>query len=326
MGSQLGGQLSGRSPGKRACRVEERRRGKHYARMSRKTRYLSPALLLLAGCSGLLLNPDADDGTAAVLPDDVRVASGALRSSTGCRMDYRLFSTDDAGKGETAGEDLVVLAHGFLRSQERMRDLAGALARSGVRVATLDFCNASPLDGGHVQNALDMQALAGRLGARRVVYAGFSAGGLAALIAARNDPAAIGVVTLDLVETQGLGVRAATGLGKPLLGLTGEPTNCNAMDNGRAVFAAADRARVQHIAGAGHCDFEAPSNRLCELLCQDPDRNTGGLRTQGSTQREQIIASATLAVHSLLDGDVRAWPAHETPRDNGPLEPNPRPA
>jgi pimeloyl-ACP methyl ester carboxylesterase len=282
--------------------------------MHRKTRYLLPALLLmLAGCSGLLLRPGADASVAAALPAGVSVAPGALRSASGCSIRYRLFSPADDGGHDTAGDDLVVLAHGFLRSQDQMRDLAVALARSGVRVATLDFCNASPWDGGHVQNALDMKSLARRLGARRVVYAGFSAGGLAAVIAARNDPAAIGVVTLDLVETQGLGVRAAKGLGKPLLGLTGEPTNCNALDNGRAVLAAADQARVQHIEGAGHCDFEAPSNRLCEMLCQDPDRDPGKRAANdqplpGPAQRQEIIASATLAVRSLLDGDPLAWP------------------
>lgn len=281
--------------------------------MCHKTRYLFPTLvLMLAGCSGLLLHPSPDADSAAALPKGVSMAPGALRSSTGCGIDYRLFSPP-GDKGVTAaGEDLVVLAHGFLRSQDQMQGLAAALARSGVRVATLDFCNATPWDGGHVQNSLDMQALAHRLDARRVIYAGFSAGGLAAVIAARNDPSAIGVVTLDLVDTQGLGVRAANSLGKPLLGLTGEPTNCNASDNGRAVFAAADQAHVKHIAGAGHCDFEAPSDRLCELICQDPDQENRNPNRQASTQRQQIIDSATRAVRALLDGDAHAWPAAGT--------------
>jgi len=263
-------------------------------------------LLLLAGCSGLLLRP-AHDRPEPRMPAGVEMTAGSIVSSTGCTLDYRVYAIGDANRN-----DLLMLAHGFLRSQERMQELAATLAASGVPVATLDFCNPRPWDGRHAQNALDMTALARSLGAKRVVYAGFSAGGLAALIAGRTDAGAIGVVTLDLVETQGLGVRAARGLDKPLLALAGEPTNCNALDNGRAVFAATDWARVQRIDGAGHCDFEAPTDQLCELLCSDPDADTP--HASGLDQRERIIASTTLAVHALFDGDILAWPAQAPPK------------
>lgn len=262
-------------------------------------------LLLLAGCSGLLLRP-ASETAEPRTPAGVEMTAGSIDSSTGCRLDYRLYDSDEADRA-----DLVVLAHGFLRSQEQMQELAATLAASGIRVATLDFCNPRPWDGRHAQNALDMIALARALDAKRVVYAGFSAGGLAAVIAGRTDNRAIGVVTLDLVETQGLGVRAAKGIDKPLLALAGDPTNCNALDNGRAVFAATDWARVQRIDGAGHCDFEGPTDQLCELVCSDPDGDSPS--SSNLDQRERIITSTTLAVHSLFDGNMLAWPA-QAPR------------
>ena len=293
--------------------------------MRTRIKYLLPALILLASCSGLMLTPASDDA-ASRLPAGVKIASGSIDSSTGCRLDYRLY----ARSGQDP-DDLVVLAHGFLRSQARMQTLAASLAADGTLVATLDFCNSSPWDGRHAQNGLDMVALARHLDARRVVYAGFSAGGLAAVIAGRADPNSIGVVTLDLVETQGLGVRAAKGLDKPLLALAGEPTNCNALDNGRVVVSATDWARVLRISGAGHCDFEAPTDRLCELICADPNAGPdatqeahiatsgaadGSRRQEIDTEtsaRERIIASTGLAVASLFDGDPLAWP-HPSPR------------
>ena len=295
--------------------------------MRTRIKCLLPALMLLASCSGLMLKPASDDA-APLLPPGVGITSGGIDSSTGCRLDYRVYRKD-AREGKDADDrtqDLVVLAHGFLRSQARMQTLAASLAADGTRVATLDFCNSSPWDGRHAQNGLDMVALARHLGARRVVYAGFSAGGLAAVIAGRADPNSIGVVTLDLVETQGLGVRAAKGLEKPLLALAGEPTNCNALDNGRAVVGATDWTRVQRIDGAGHCDFEAPTDRLCELICADPDAGTDaasradvaasraadGAGVQEiapeTSARERIIASTQLAVASLFEGDLLAWP------------------
>ncbi|NBC47257.1 MAG: alpha/beta hydrolase [Gammaproteobacteria bacterium] len=237
--------------------------------------------------------------------------TGTLRSATGCRLDFRLYKPNEHPTHDSPVEPatlearkpaLVILGHGFLRSQERMSGLAKALATQGISVATLDFCNMRPWDGRHQQNGLDMIALAehlkARVGAGQIVYSGFSAGGLAALIAARNDPYAIGAVTLDLVDAQGIGRRAARELDKPLLGLAGEPTNCNAGNNARAVFAASDYARVQPIPGAGHCDFEAPTDALCEFLCEDPDNRSPAVT---ATLREQIIVRATEAIESMIE-------------------------
>ncbi|MGD9299843.1 MAG: hypothetical protein PVG09_09070, partial [Thiohalocapsa sp.] len=47
-------------------------------------------LVLLAGCSGLLLRPDAADRPAAV-PAGVAVGSGSIASATGCALDYRTY-------------------------------------------------------------------------------------------------------------------------------------------------------------------------------------------------------------------------------------------
>jgi pimeloyl-ACP methyl ester carboxylesterase len=249
------------------------------------------AALILGGCSGLLLT--GNDGRTVVegptpLPPGIVRLRGTTPSSTGCDLDYRLYRPEQADS-----HDLVVLGHGFLRSQEHMTDLAVALAGDGVPVVTLDFCNMRPWNGRHVQNAQDMIRVARALDAERIVYAGFSAGALAALVAGRSDPKAIGIVTLDLVDAQGIGRRAATGLDKPLFGLVGEPTNCNARDNARGVFALSDTARLRRIAGAGHCDFESPTDRLCRLLCEDPDGTA-------PSQRPSIIATTKTAVKEML--------------------------
>ncbi len=262
-------------------------------------------ILLLAGCGGLLLRGDASPGDDTVmLSDGVELTRGRIASSTGCVLDYSTFvPTEPLG----ATTDWVLLAHGFLRGQARMQDLAARMAGEGLRVATLDFCNQKPWAGRHVQNSRDMLALARHLGAERVVYAGFSAGGLAALLAAREDRDTVGVLTLDLVDAGDLGLGAARALDKPLFAIAGEPANCNADGNGAAVYVAAAGARVQRVRGASHCDFESPTDRLCELVCTDPDGERGGAR------RLRIIDSASRAAQALLfDGGNRAaWPRDE---------------
>ncbi|WP_295400436.1 alpha/beta hydrolase [uncultured Thiocystis sp.] len=216
------------------------------------------------------------------------VADGVARSRTAGVLRYRIYRPTGADPG-----DLAVVGHGFLRAKERMAGLATALARSGVIAVTLDFCNDRLWDGGHVRNALAMMAVANALGARRVVYTGFSAGALAALIAARNDRRAVGVVALDLVDAQAMGIRMASGLKRPLIGLVGDASCCNAFQNGLAVYAASPSAVVQRMIGADHCDFESPTDWVCRLTCARGGAISG-------SPRQDILRSATAAVQSLL--------------------------
>jgi hypothetical protein len=268
--------------------------------------------LVLVGCLHLVA-PDAarapalDTVVAEALLDgsDVdrqaraswSVQSGVVNSATGCELHYRLHRPKDS-----RSRDLVVLGHGFLRSQERMVDLARALADVGISAVTLDYCNSRFWDGRHFRNGLDMIRLADALEAERVVYAGFSAGGLAALVAGRNDPRTLGVVALDLVDADRLGEGMAAGLDRPLIGLIGDPSPCNAENNGLAVFSATDQAAVEWVEGAEHCDFESPTDWLCRLVC----RRDSALP---SSPRPDIIEAATSAVVSLIGPETASTPA-----------------
>ncbi|WP_242482202.1 dienelactone hydrolase family protein [Thiocystis violacea] len=253
------------------------------------------ACLLVSGCFGgaeqrlqrpiSAASPLTAPGAAAVA---VRVQHGTASSPTGCTLHYRLYSTASARPG-----DLVVLGHGFLRSQARMAGLARALAVAGVSTVTLDFCTDPLWTGRHIRNGLDMMHLAAARGARRVVYVGFSAGGLAALVAGRNDPRAVGVVALDLVDAEDLGVRMAAGLKHPLIGLVGGGSACNAWNNGLAVYAAGREATVERFPGADHCDFESNTDWLCPLVC------ARGAPASWAVRRA-ILSAAVTAVTGLL--------------------------
>lgn len=321
-------------------------------------------LVLLAGCSGLLLNAqqgsNRDNLSAGVLVSNpsehwadnalasLQIRSGSLTSSTGCQIHYRLFfshpdnnvtatstfgETAQADKSQPAkNHDLVILAHGFLRNQQRMQGLAARIAAAGYPVATLDFCNQRFWKGAHEQNAHDMIALANHLGAERRLYAGFSAGGLSALLAGREDAQAQGVLTLDLVDAGTQGQAAARDLEPPLLGIAGAPTNCNALNNADPVFDVAARSSLKRLPKASHCDFESPTDALCQLVCTDPDKgeasapmhaslNDGDAIDFGNSPRRlgaalshigvsntDIILDETIdAVCRLFDPDPLAW-------------------
>ncbi|TCT19239.1 alpha/beta fold hydrolase [Thiobaca trueperi] len=236
--------------------------------------------LVLAGCAGVAAPENRRPGIA--------IETGTLLSATGCPLHYARYQPEQGSHG-----DLIVLGPGFLRSGAHLADLAQSLAATGVTTVVLDACADRIWSGSHVRRGFEMIQLADTLAARRVVYAGFSAGALAALVAGRHDPRALGVVALDLVDAQSLGLRMADGMTRPLLGLTGEASACNAYNNGLAVYAAIPHARVARIAGASHCDFESPTDWRCRLVCE-PD---GLTRT---SPRQDIIRMATVAIKALL--------------------------
>ncbi len=250
--------------------------------------------LVLAGCYRLAVDDAGPKGEEVTQHDRslgsgdrIKTAEGSMLSATRCRLDYRLYLPE-----RRTTDGIVILAPGFMRAKERMDGLARTLAEAGITTATLDFCNTRLWDGRHVQNGRDMVLLAHSLGRRPVVYAGFSAGGLAALVAARQDTTAVGVVALDLVDDGGLGVRTAGELDKPLVGLMGEPSACNAEGNGVPVFSASRISEAELVRGAGHCDFESPTTWFCELVCGRTGRST--------SLRLGIIASAVSASAELL--------------------------
>lgn len=196
-------------------------------------------------------------GTFATMAED---GTATLAS---CDMDYERFQPVQGGLHP---DTVVMLSHGFQRSPAQMADLAVHLASWGVEVVTPALCHASIFDTDHAQNAADIQALAATLGYTRVLYVGHSAGGLASWLAAAADPASVAMLGLDPVDSGDLG---AAGLGPavPAYGLFGEPSSCNADNNGLGWFDSGIDRRALGITDADHCDFESPTDSLCPLLC-----------------------------------------------------------
>ena len=258
------------------------------------------ACIAMAGCSGVGRGgpgPLVRDTDSAPVGDRwIAIEPDSMRSQTGCTIEMTRFQPR---RLRTRG--LVILAHGFLRDQRHLAGLARALAYHGIAAVTLNLCNGRPWDGRPIRNGLDMIAVARRLGAAPVVYGGFSAGGLAALVAGRLDRQARGVLALDLVDTGGIGIGMARALDRPLVGLVGDPAACNARNNGLRVLAAAPKGRLTTMVGASHCDFESPTDWLCESVCAGVDGASPG-------RRQAIIAASVAAVSDLI-GLPRPGPA-----------------
>lgn len=169
---------------------------------------------------------------------------------------------------------VAIVAHGFMRSRARHRDLGQALAAAGVTAVIPDL----PYILNHWGNGEAIAELthtleAGALGLppierSRIVLIGTSAGGLATVLAAAKLPGLAGWVGLDPVDGTGTGVRAASQLSSPAVVLLADPSSCNLYGSGRSIARAVPGLlRSIVLGGASHCDFEGPTNKFCQRVC-----------------------------------------------------------
>lgn len=231
---------------------------------------LAPIILISGGCLSLGAG-QSSPAQPRQHADRYTLFESSHLSARGCEYDYRVFEPAQAISPST-----VMLGHGFLRDQDRLVELSRALANSGIRTVTLDFCNMRPWNGNHRANAIDMHDLAQILGrSDDVLFGGFSAGALAAILAADSRTRAI--VLLDFVDQNNLGANALETLPIPVIGLHGPPSSCNADGLGTAAVAQhlrnLDRTGTEYslVENASHCEFESPTNWLCQSVCGDND-------------------------------------------------------
>ena len=197
---------------------------------------------------------------------------------------------------------VVVLGHGFARGPDVMTGWAEHLSSWGIEVLLPTLCHYNVFTGvDHEMNGQNMKELADIHTPMGVVYAGHSAGGLAAIIAASLDSDAIGVLGLDATDTEGvpsvpdfLGRGYADSVACPTFSIMGEPSSCNSSNNGLELFKMMEDYKAIQITSADHCDFENPTDFICELSCESET-------TEYSDEeiRPVIIALGTAAVMSL---------------------------
>lgn len=197
----------------------------------------------------------------------------------------------DVYKPVTTQTGAAILTHGFTRSRKTMSEHARALAARGVLAITPDMpctfdfrCNASA-----IAALVAMLRNTDTFGqsAQRVILIGFSAGGLSSLLAA-DTPGVVGYIGLDPFdrvvrnESEYLGIVASRSLQTEAVLIRAPASSCNAQS-----VAAPWRTELKAlwrddlIAGASHCDFEAPSDWMCRWACGNTDASRQAQVRQG---------------------------------------------
>jgi pimeloyl-ACP methyl ester carboxylesterase len=224
--------------------------------------------------------------------------SGGLEATRGCELRYRVHRAAADSSGPVA-----LIAHGFLRSGEFMEGWAQALAAVGVTAVTVDLCSSAAPDGRHADNGADLVALRRALGIDEAIYVGVSAGGLAALVAAANDPQATrGLLLLDPVNAGGQARAAAGRVRAPVLALVARPQICNAWRNIDRALATMPQATIVSIERASHCDFEWPTDGFCRVACVATNS-----RTERHRAEARVRALGLEFVQAVAAGEAEQW-------------------
>ena len=230
-------------------------------------------------------------------PEPAISDEGSLNVGDGCTLEYTRYRPD----GES-GEALVILTHGFARGPGRMQGWASHWASWGAEVVTPQMCFLRFVNTDHEANGRHLVQLADQLAdGRPVIFAGHSAGGLAATLAAAEVEGSA-LLALDPVDSDQLGETAAEDLTGPVAALFAEPSDCNADSNGESMLAAVGDKRWWRIRDADHCDFESPTNRGCTFLCRDGEADRQAIQ-------RAILGLTTGYIHwqGGLDERGEAW-------------------
>jgi pimeloyl-ACP methyl ester carboxylesterase len=155
-----------------------------------------------------------------------------------------------------------------------MADWGRCLSRQGFAAAvpTLPAWSDHALNGRAIRELADwLQARPDTkdlIDTRRIGLMGFSAGGLATLLTAADDPRVALWVGLDPVDRSGQGAAAAARLKCPSLILRAEPHACNARGNAASMAQAltADYTCLI-VSDATHTDAEWPTDGMAEWVC-----------------------------------------------------------
>lgn len=254
-----------------------------------------PALtfaLLIATTASLGCAAPVADSTSTWTPVTDAPATLVVDSTVSLSLDGRQTVADVFSPGRPSST-AVVFVHGFMRGRATFADHARAVAAEGVLAVVPDM----PYLTDSRRNAqaladLIAQMRSGRLGpaVERVVLVGFSAGGLAALLAA-DTPGVVAYLGLDPFDRPGgVGLEAARKLDKPARLLRAPSGACNAFAISAPWSGALRRMEGERVIdNASHCDFESPTDGLCELVCGRAD-----------AQRQEIVRRAILQA-------VRDW-------------------
>ncbi|MEY8702169.1 dienelactone hydrolase family protein [Francisella philomiragia] len=167
---------------------------------------------------------------------------------------------------------VVIVVHGFSRSKDNMSGWGNFLADHGYFVVVPNL----PFWANHTKNAKFISELINYIYSNSnyksiinndLALVGFSAGGLATLIATSENTRVKLWVGLDPVDVGNLGTQAAKNVNCPTYIIAAPASACNANNNYKDFITSLKDNTLIKINGAVHVDAEWPTSRFAEFFC-----------------------------------------------------------
>ncbi len=167
---------------------------------------------------------------------------------------------------------VVIVVHGFSRSKDNMSGWGNFLASYGYFVVVPNL----PFWANHSRNAEFIAELINYIynntGYTSIInnnlaLVGFSAGGLATLIATSESTKVKLWIGLDPVDVGNLGSQAAKNINCPTYIIAAPASACNANNNYKDFIISLKDNTLIKVSGAVHVDAEWPTSRFAELFC-----------------------------------------------------------
>ena len=254
--------------------------------------YPNPLAKVHAAIAGCVVNGTHTNQSATRLAFEtfrVKLSAGAA--------DVDIYWPDTA-----AAAPLVIVAHGFPRHRHNMSAWGQHLAKEGFVAAVPDL----PTLSDHARNGrfisdlrvylCTVESWRQYIDPSRVGLMGFSAGGLASLLSAADNPDLAIWVGLDPVDWKGIGAKVAPLVKCHAVVLTAEPSACNANGNARSIIAALPRCEHFRVAGAVHVDAEWPTDWIAEAICgRSKDERRSEFRRRSIAALREVLTMPAAA-------------------------------
>lgn len=168
---------------------------------------------------------------------------------------------------------LVIIAHGFPRHRHNMSGWGRHLAQEGFVAAVpelsawVDHTRKSRFISDLIAYLCASDPWRQQIDSSRIGLMGFSAGGLATLLAAAENPQVAIWIGLDPADSRSIGVKASASIRCRTVVLAAEPSTWNTQGNAGDIVAALPRCEYFKVVGAVHVDAEWPTDWLAEAVC-----------------------------------------------------------
>jgi len=201
-------------------------------------------------------------------PYDHVIEKNTFETTSSCNLKYRRFVPIEksGSRKKTDDQPIIFIMHGLYRPSSTMQGYGAHLASRGMETVVLEPCSLKLPINVIKSNAQDILDLSNHFD-KKIIYIGYSGGGLSTVLAAEQYQKAKAFLGLDAGGWGDIGLREVKDIDIPFAGIFGPPKAFNIFGKGAKLASLNHNIMVHYIPDSRHCHYENPDSNLCHLIC-----------------------------------------------------------